>query len=222
MATAHNILHLDRWQVAFESPLNEHEEIKIMNNYFSVGIDAKVALKFHEQRTENPAYFNNQLVNKLWYVKFGTTSITDGCAGISNLINLWIDENKIDLPPELQGIIAVNIPSAYGGANLWNNPHQLNTEKPFRPMRIDDGIIEICGLKGSVHLGQIQSGIAHPLFLGQGKKIVLILDDPLPAQVDGEPWEQTNGKFIISRKNTLPVVSLPKNAHSSLLISSRI
>jgi hypothetical protein len=32
-----------------------------------VGVDAQVALEFHEQREQTPGLFVSQFVNKLWY-----------------------------------------------------------------------------------------------------------------------------------------------------------
>ncbi len=61
-----------------------------MNNYFSIGIDAKIALQFHEKRNQNPEMFTNQTVNKMWYAKLGSMAMFDGCPNLSNEVTLEV------------------------------------------------------------------------------------------------------------------------------------
>lgn len=63
-----------------------------MNNYFSIGVDAKIALQFHETRNENPHMFSNQMVNKMWYAKFGTDNMMGGCPGLGCHVNLVVSD----------------------------------------------------------------------------------------------------------------------------------
>ena len=66
---------MDRWTVSFDPPFiddhgNPTSEIRMLN-YFSIGVDARVALQFHQTRNSSPQLFNSRLVNKGWYGLFG-------------------------------------------------------------------------------------------------------------------------------------------------------
>ena len=50
-------------------------ELKAMNNYLGIGVDAKAALEFHHLRTAYPNWFRSQIGNKLWYTGLGAKEI---------------------------------------------------------------------------------------------------------------------------------------------------
>ena len=53
----------------FGDKIKDKLPLEVMNNYFSIGADAKIAYDFHEAREKNPAAFSSQTVNKIEYAK---------------------------------------------------------------------------------------------------------------------------------------------------------
>eukprot|EP01105_Mastigella_eilhardi_P018765 TRINITY_DN4375_c0_g1_i2.p1 TRINITY_DN4375_c0_g1~~TRINITY_DN4375_c0_g1_i2.p1 ORF type:complete len:623 (-),score=87.62 TRINITY_DN4375_c0_g1_i2:112-1980(-) len=94
--------------------------VNVINNYFSIGIDAAIALDFHLKRESNPGAFKSRVGNKLWYVKFGANAFFEKLPGLKHCISVEVDGRLLDLP-DCKGVIFLNLPSCYGGKNLWGS-----------------------------------------------------------------------------------------------------
>ncbi|XP_061490933.1 diacylglycerol kinase theta isoform X3 [Rhineura floridana] len=198
-----NDVLMDRWtilldaQEAIESAENgvlEPEPPKIvqMNNYCGLGIDAELSLGFHHAREEEPDKFNSRFHNKGVYVKVGLQKMSH-TRNLHKEIKLQVDQHEVELP-NIEGLIFINIPSWGSGADLWGSDNDNRFEKP----RIDDGLLEVAGVTGVVHMGQVQGGLRSGIRIAQGSYFRVTLLKPIPVQVDGEPWIQPPGQIIIS------------------------
>lgn len=162
----------------------DNSQIFVMNNYFGIGIDADLCLDFHNAREENPNKFNSRLHNKGVYVKMGLRKMV-GRKMIKELhkeLRLEVDGKVVDLPP-VEGIIILNILrcvwegfeakvrklktclfNSWGsGANPWGPEKEDQFSKPNHW----DGMLEVVGVTGVVHLGQIQSGLRSAMRIAQ-------------------------------------------------------
>lgn len=107
----------------------------IMNNYFGIGIDAKISLDFHHKREEHPEKCRSRTRNYMWYGVLGSKQWLQVCTHISKYLQTYVllkvptfyfyfkktyknldqrvqlecDGQRIPLP-SLQGIVILNIP----------------------------------------------------------------------------------------------------------------
>uniref|UniRef100_T1JKZ6 Diacylglycerol kinase n=1 Tax=Strigamia maritima TaxID=126957 RepID=T1JKZ6_STRMM len=218
-------IRLDRWTVVFHSDADKVEDksslvqnsgtgstsedntqIFVMNNYFGIGVDADLCLDFHNAREENPNKFNSRLHNKGVYVKMGLRKMVSRKTykDLHKEIKVEVDGKVIDLPP-VEGIIILNILSWGSGANPWGEEKDSQFAKPTHY----DGMLELVGVTGVVHLGQIQSKLRSAIRIAQGGHIKIKLCTEMPVQVDGEPWIQNSGEVVIL-KSALKATMLKK------------
>jgi len=204
-----SVIKLDRWKVNILS--NVLKKINIINtvtmyNYLGIGLDAQITLDFHRTR-KSPLYlFNSTLFNKMIYVGCGTQQFLEHqCKGLPDMIELYMDEKKIVLP-DIESIVIVNIESWGAGVNLW----QLgaNDGNKFGSQFMDDGLLEVLGIRSSIHIAQLKMGIAEPIRIGQASTIKVKLLQKLPIQVDGEPWLQPKCEIVLQQSNQATVMKL--------------
>ncbi|XP_036408799.1 diacylglycerol kinase epsilon [Megalops cyprinoides] len=194
------VVKMDRWRVQITSKgyYNFRKpKVLSMNNYFSVGPDALMALNFHAHREKTPSLFSSRIINKAVYFFYGTKDcLVQECKDLDKRIELELDGERVNLP-SLEGIIVCNIGYWGGGCRLWEGMG----DEPCPPTRLDDGLLEVVGVFGSFHCAQIQVKLANPVRLGQAHTVRLVLKSSrMPMQVDGEPWAQGPCTITITHK----------------------
>ncbi|KAB1253141.1 Diacylglycerol kinase kappa [Camelus dromedarius] len=113
-------LKLIIFQVEQANPQRFKEKC-VMNNYFGIGLDAKISLEFNTRRDEHPGQYNSRLKNKMWYGLLGSKELFQrSYRKLEERVHLECDGEAISLP-NLQGIVVLNITSYAGGVNFWGS-----------------------------------------------------------------------------------------------------
>ncbi len=157
-------------------------------NYCSLGVDARVAARFHATRGELPWLFRSSLVNKAMY---GIVGLGEPGRGIAHVI-----EGFADLPDWTRAIVLTSIPSYAGGTCL----HPL--------IHPGDGILEAIALGPGLSLGLAAAGVRQPRLLSRERSYRFRLARPVTAQVDGEPLRLPAGSYTIAQQGSVRVVVL--------------
>nr|XP_055053520.1 diacylglycerol kinase delta-like isoform X3 [Misgurnus anguillicaudatus] len=180
--------------------LDLYTEKCVMNNYFGIGLDAKISLDFNNKRDEHPEKCRSRTKNMMWYGVLGTKELLHRTyKNLEQRVLLECDGRPIPLP-SLQGIAVLNIPSYAGGTNFWGGTKEDDT---FTAPSFDDKILEVVAVFGSMQMAvsRVINLQHHRIAQCRTVKITILGDEGVPVQVDGEAWIQSPGYIRILHKN---------------------
>ncbi|KAJ4950577.1 hypothetical protein NE237_027409 [Protea cynaroides] len=181
----------------------------VFYNYFSIGMDAQVAYGFHHLRNEKPNLAHGPIANKVIYSGYSCTQgwfctpcISDpGLRGLSNILRVYIRKincsewEQIRVPSSVRAIVAVNLHNYGSGRNPWGNlkPEYLE-KRGFVEAHVDDGLLEIFGLKQGWHASLVMVELISAKHIAQAAALRLEIRGGewknAYMQMDGEPWKQ--------------------------------
>ncbi|CAH1982101.1 unnamed protein product [Acanthoscelides obtectus] len=187
----------------------------VMNNYFGIGIDAKISLDFHHKREEHPEKCRSRAKNYMWYGVLGSKQwLQKTYKNLEQRVQLECDGQRIPLP-SLQGIVILNIPSFMGGINFWGTTKEGDI---FLAPSFDDKILEVVAVFGSVQMAasRLINLQHHRIAQCQSIQINILGEEGVPIQVDGEAWIQPPGIIRILHKNRMQMLCRNRSLENSL------
>ncbi|XP_063890617.1 diacylglycerol kinase eta isoform X2 [Helicoverpa armigera] len=198
-----------------ETLLEGFYERAVMNNYFGIGIDAKITLDFHNKREEHPEKCRSRARNYMWYGVLGSKEwVNRTYRHLGQRVQLECDGQRIPLP-ELQGIVVLNIPSFMGGTNFWGG---TRADDIFLAPSFDDRILEVVAVFGSAQMAasRLINLQKHRIAQCRAVQINILGEECVPVQVDGEAWLQPPGCVRIIHKNRAQMLCRSRALETSL------
>ncbi|XP_064319623.1 diacylglycerol kinase delta-like isoform X2 [Phalacrocorax carbo] len=187
----------------------------VMNNYFGIGLDAKISLEFNNKRDEHPKKCSSRTKNMMWYGVLGTKELLQRTyKNLEQRVQLECDGVPISLP-SLQGIAVLNIPSYAGGINFWGGTKEDNN---FGAPSFDDKKLEVVAVFGSIQMAvsRVINLQHHRIAQCRMVKITIRGDEGVPVQVDGEAWIQPPGIIKIQHKNRAQMLTRDRAFENTL------
>ncbi|CAG9765348.1 unnamed protein product [Ceutorhynchus assimilis] len=206
---------LDRWCLDVETNPNAEQSndgkdklpLSVVNNYYSLGVDAHIALEFHEAREAHPEKFNSRLRNKMFYGQMGGKDLLRRkWKALADYVTLECDGN--DITPKLKelrvhAIVFLNIGSYGGGTKPWSKT--MGTSEP----NTEDGLIEVLGLT-TYQLPLLQAG-GHGTSITQCRSAKIVTTKTIPMQVDGEACKLKPSVINLSHLNKATMLAKRKS-----------
>uniref|UniRef100_A0A8C3KYJ9 Diacylglycerol kinase n=1 Tax=Chrysolophus pictus TaxID=9089 RepID=A0A8C3KYJ9_CHRPC len=196
-------------------PFGGYSEKCVMNNYFGIGLDAKISLEFNNKREEHPEKCRSRTKNMMWYGVLGTKELLQRTyKNLEQKVQLECDGQYIPLP-SLQGIAVLNIPSYAGGTNFWGGTKE---DDIFGAPSFDDKILEVVAVFGSMQMAvsRVIKLQHHRIAQCRSVKITILGDEGVPVQVDGEAWIQPPGVIKIVHKNRAQMLTRDRAFENTL------
>ncbi|KAK1163239.1 diacylglycerol kinase eta-like isoform X1 [Acipenser oxyrinchus oxyrinchus] len=187
----------------------------VMNNYFGIGLDAKISLEFNNKRDEHPKKCSSRTKNMMWYGVLGTKELLQKTyKNLEQRVQLECDGVPMSLP-SLQGLAVLNIPSYAGGINFWGGTKEDNF---FGAPSFDDKKLEVVAVFGSMQMAmsRVINLQHHRIAQCRSVKITILGDEGVPVQVDGEAWVQPPGILKIVHKNRAQMLTRDRAFESTL------
>ncbi|KAL3643192.1 Diacylglycerol kinase 7 [Castilleja foliolosa] len=169
-------------EVEGESPEKVSCYKGVFYNYFSIGMDARVAHGFHHLRNERPYLARGPISNKMIYSGYScsqgwffTPCSTDpGLRSLKNILRIHIKKpnrsewEKITVPSSVRSIVALNLPSYGSGRHPWGKlkPDYMD-KRGFFEAHADDGLLEIFGLKHGWHASMVMAELISAKHIAQ-------------------------------------------------------
>ncbi|KRX23364.1 putative diacylglycerol kinase K06A1.6 [Trichinella nelsoni] len=200
--------------------------VNVMNNYFSIGVDAHIALQFHESRDNNfiiaakPEIHKSRFKNRLVYGSIGTKDLFKRAwKDLSEYISLecdGIDHTNRIKELGLHCLLILNIPKYAGGTMPWGNQASslvtlgiwaVNNSMPIPKISspsYEDGRVEVVGFTAA-SLAALQVG-GRGVRIAQCSYLRLTTKKVIPVQVDGEPCKLSPSIITISLFCKVPML----------------